>query len=371
MSDYLRMNSEKRERITSIDALRAVTLFGILIVHSVGGYGLKYNMVYTTVDSILYNFNKLFLVDKCNEIFVALFGVSFYLILRNPRNSSAKFVWRCFLLVLIGIFNQLFCTYDALMWYGLCGMTLVFFRDLKPKYLIIISACLLLAHYFVVSPLQLGTKLFGDAHADRYGVDKSFWDVVSYPYAVVDRIRLQLNRGVFYTPALFLFGYWVAKIGFIEHVKERMTKRLLLTTWVIFIVSFIANYLQREFNLILFIITSLSGSAAYVCVLLYAYYHSDWCQRVLCKFEPYGKLGLTNYTLGGILGVIFINEFGLGLYKYGLTTVVLFFMAFFFFQAIFSYYWMRYFTYGPLEYIWRVATERKRIPFLRRKQPQR
>ena len=113
-----------------------------------------------------------------------------------------------------------------------------------------------------------------------------------------------------------------------------------------------------------------SASIAYASALLYAYYNCGYCNRILRLFEPYGKLGLTNYSIGGILGVIFINEFGMGLYKYPLTFIVLFFIVFFLVQAVFSYYWLRYFTYGPMEYVWRVATERKKIPFLRNQETQ-
>ena len=270
-------------------------------------------------------------------------------------------------MVLIGLFNKLLYTQDALMWYGICGIFLVFFRNLKPKYLITISVCLLVANYLLISPNSIGTYLLGPVVGNRYGVHKSFLDVLMYPDAVVDYLRSALNGALFYTLALFIFGYWIAKIGFIENIQDRMTKRLLLTIWCIFIVSFIANFKLQSFNLYLYIFSCFSASAAYASALLYAYYHSRIFKRVLSLLEPYGKLGLTNYSMGGILGVIFINEFGLGLYKYGLTTVILFFIAFYFVQAMFSYYWLRYFTYGPMEYIWRVATERKKIPFLRRR----
>lgn len=134
-----------RKRITSIDALRAFTLLGILIVHATNGFGLPYEKVLTSfLDIYCLLLNEFFLSSKCNTIFAILFGVSFYLILKNPKNSNAKFVWRCFLLALIGLFNKLFYTYDALMWYGICGMVLVLFRNFKPKYIIICCIGLLL-----------------------------------------------------------------------------------------------------------------------------------------------------------------------------------------------------------------------------------
>ncbi|MDD3037989.1 heparan-alpha-glucosaminide N-acetyltransferase domain-containing protein [Bacteroides sp.] len=133
----------KRERITSIDALRAITLLGILLVHTAGLFG--FNNEYNDFSSFLSGnvTSRLiyaFLPGRCSGIFSILFGVSFYLILRNPANSSKKFFWRCAILVLIGILNKLFYTYDALMWYGMCGMILVFLEiSLQKCYLFYLS----------------------------------------------------------------------------------------------------------------------------------------------------------------------------------------------------------------------------------------
>ena len=270
-------------------------------------------------------------------------------------------------MMLMGLFNILFFTYDVLMLYGFWGMVLVLFRNLKAKYLIALGVIILIVSTYL-SGFRLGDKLFGPL-ADislRYGKDKSFFDVVFYKLAVVDNLHIILNNGVLSTLAKFIFGYWIAKIGFIDYVQQRMTKRLLLTIWSVFIVCFLTKYLFHV-NIKLFeVVINYSASAAYASALLYAYYHSGFCNRILKLFEPYGRLGLTNYSMGSTFGVIFINEFGLGLYKYPLTFVVLFFIGFFLLQAVFSYYWLRYFTYGPMEYVWRVATERKRIPFLRK-----
>ncbi len=360
--------SASGKRITSLDALRAFTLLGILIVHANNGFGFSYDGIQTISDSYISVFNDLFLINKCNTIFAVLFGVSFYLILRNPKNSSSKFVWRCFLLALIGLFNKLFYTYDALMWYGLWGMILVLFRNLKPKYLILSCVCMLMLSV-VFAKFSIGDLLFGsNSNGGRYGVNKSFLDVLSYPYAVSDYVRTMLNDGGLGILARFLFGYWIAKIGFIENIDKQLKKNHVIILWSVFGILLGAELLMKVKDVHIILIGSLinySASLAYASVLLYAYYHCGMCKRILSLFEPYGKLGLTNYSLGGILGVIFINEFGLGLYKYGVTFIVLFFIAFFLLQALFSFYWLRYFTYGPMEYIWRVATERKMIPFRR------
>lgn len=359
--------ANSRKRITSIDALRAFTLLGILLVHAAFGYSFTSARLETTTDFLLLDVNDYFLASKCNKIFNALFGISFYLILRNPNNTSGKFVWRCFLLMLIGVLNKVVYLFDVLMWYGFWGMFLVFFRNMKPKWLITICVGMLLANSLVLSKLHLGTLLFGPVMGNKYAVGSSLIDVITYPSNIVDYLRAVLNSGIIGTLATFMLGYWIASIGFIEHLEERLTKRFLLITWIFFVVFFISDFLLRQHGIkSMRTFADYSGSVAYASALLYAYYHCGWCNRILKLFEPYGKLGLTNYSLGGILGVIFMGEFGFGLCRYPLTTVILFFIGFFLLQAVFSYYWLRYFTYGPMEYVWRVATERQPIPFLRK-----
>lgn len=356
-----------RQRITSIDALRAFTLLGILIVHAVLLFGLPYDGIQSSLDAVITKVNELFLVNKCNNIFAALFGVSFYLILRNPKNGNLKFAWRCMLLFLIGLFNILFFTYDVLMLYGFWGVVLVLFRNVRSRYLLIICVGLLFINAYL-SRFKFGDLLFGPTLGEKYGIDKSFIDVFSYPNVLVDYLHIVLNGSIFATLVKFIFGYWIAKIGFIEHLEERLTKRFLLTVWAIFLVLFFADRLVARYgngSILLRMLTDYSGSAAYASALLYAYYHCGICNKILEFFESYGRLGLTNYSMGSIFGVIFINEFGLGLYKYPMLFIVLFFIGFFLLQAVFSYFWLRYFTYGPMEYVWRVATERKKIPFLR------
>ena len=113
----------KSGRIESVDALRSVVLFGILLVHVNGGFGFAFDASsFTMCDNILRSAIYFLLSNRCAPIFSMLFGVSFYLILRNPFYSSSKFIWRCLLLIGIGLFNKLFYTYDALMWYGLWGI---------------------------------------------------------------------------------------------------------------------------------------------------------------------------------------------------------------------------------------------------------
>lgn len=349
----------QKGRITSIDALRALTLFGIIIVHTLNGFGFKSAYIIEGSDYYAARFIDLFLAHKCNTIFSILFGVSFYLILRNPANTTRKFIWRCFLLLLIGLINKIVYTYDALMWYGFCGMCLASIRNIKTRNVFIVFILLILLR-FAIKPFQLGTLLFGEVMTQRYGADSTLIDIICYPHAVKDYLRFVLNGGVFGTLALFVLGYWLARKGYIENLERVVTKYVVTTFWISYVICYILIHTYGYIS-VLVLINNYIATFAYATLVIYLYYHSRYARLLLEKMEPYGKLGLTNYSFQGIVGVILIGSFGLGLYQRSLSFALLVFIFFYFLQAVFSIYWLRYFRYGPMEYAWRVLTERKKI----------
>ena len=349
----------KTNRITSIDALRAVTLLGIIMVHAFDGFGHGAITPSSDIDEWLNWFIKTFLMSKSNTIFSLLFGVSFYLILRNPQNTSGKFLWRCFLLMLIGIVNKVFFTYDALMWYGIYGMMLVPVRYMKPKH-ILKFFCLLFMATVALQRLKIGNTLFGVAEGNRYAGNGTFMDVLTYPYAIQDYARGIFNHGVLAPYALFVLGYWLAVKGYIEKLEQIVTGKVVLICWVFYLVSFAlpdTGVLKHFFRRI----TIYGACFAYATSVIYLYYHSSGVHSVLRLLEPYGKMGLTNYSMQGIIGVCIIWQFTTGVWPYSLWGVVIVFIGVYLLQLVFSCVWLQYFRYGPLEYLWRAATERKII----------
>lgn len=353
----------KSKRITSIDALRALTLLGILLVHTKSGFGYSYLGDSYMIDKLANGFINLFLVHKCNIIFSVLFGISFFLILRNPNNTSGKFVWRCFLLMLIGLFNKFFYTYDALMWYGFWGMCLVSIRNLRDKSIFVVFVLLTILTA-ILRTFDLGDTLFAEHDIKRYVIGKSFSDLLLYPYSIFDYLRVVFNAGIFVTLSYFVLGYWLARVGIIEKLDTVVTKKVVILFWIGYIFSFVLK-LGIGSTHILRLINNYSASFTYSATLIYLYYHVGFMHSFLRRFEAYGKLGLTNYSMMGIWGVVMMSDFGLSLCTHNLFYALCFFLLFYVFQLFFSSVWLKYYRYGPLEYMWRVATERKLISMKR------
>ena len=70
-----------------------------------------------------------------------------------------------------------------------------------------------------------------------------------------------------------------------------------------------------------------------------------------------GRMALTNYISQSVVGVILFYGvgFGLGL-KFGLLQIEMLALLLFALQIAFSCLWLRYFRFGPLEWIWRMLT---------------
>ena len=240
-------------------------------------------------------------------------------------------------------------------------MVLVAFRNMDKRGLLAFSV-MFFSLSVVVSRFDLGTLIFGDVETHRYENGASFLSVVSYPYAVKDYLRIVFNGGVFSTLAKFLFGYWLAMEGFVEDIENKLSIKHVAILWLLFIMLFVIWFVLKTKGIPgLKPCLNITASFAYASTFLYFYYHSVILRRVFSFFESYGKLGLTNYSIGGILGVCIMNDFGMGFHHHSLTFVLFFFVTFFMFQALFSWLWLKYFKYGPLEYLWRAGTERKWI----------
>jgi uncharacterized protein len=75
-----------------------------------------------------------------------------------------------------------------------------------------------------------------------------------------------------------------------------------------------------------------------------------------------GKMAFTNYFLQTIICTIFFYGYGMGYYGRFILAELYFFVAeVWLIQIVFSVFWMRYFEYGPLEWLWRCLVQVKWI----------
>lgn len=80
--------------------------------------------------------------------------------------------------------------------------------------------------------------------------------------------------------------------------------------------------------------------------------------------RPVGQMAFTNYTVQSIMCNIIFVGIGFGLFGrleyYQLYYVV---AAVWALEIIWSHIWLRYFRFGPMEWVWRSLTYWKKQPF--------
>ncbi len=91
------------------------------------------------------------------------------------------------------------------------------------------------------------------------------------------------------------------------------------------------------------------------------YTHST-SQKILILLVPQGHMALTNYLMQTLLGIFTFSQVGFGFQSLGPAAWTLFALAVFTGQVILSTIWIKYFQYGPMEWIWRQLTYGKRLP---------
>jgi len=86
-------------------------------------------------------------------------------------------------------------------------------------------------------------------------------------------------------------------------------------------------------------------------------YRSGWVNWLMKAFANVGQMAFTNYLMQSIICTWFFFGYGFDFYNklrfYQLYYVVL---GVWVFQIIFSSIWLRYFRFGPFEWVWRSLT---------------
>lgn len=278
-----------------------------------------------------------------------LFGVSFYLILNNPTYSARKFAWRCVLLMVIGLFNKIFYTYDALMWYGVWGLVLLSLRNLPTRAILFISISAFALATFL-KQFHLGDILFQPPN--RYIENYTLGDILSYPlpYTICGYLHEAFNSGILGSFSVMSFGYWCAKKQLMYSIKEWATWKSSLTLFIVYMAFYKGGWYMHIPMMTK--IGAIFGAMFMATLFLYIY---TLLNRRITLLEAYGRMGLTNYSFQGIIGVCSLTLF-LFPNRVDFPYILSYFIGIYIFQCLFSYYWLKYFKFGPMEYLWRSLT---------------
>lgn len=399
------MSTTKAPRIEIIDSLRGFALAGILICHMVEQYlGAAPTETHRAAvssgisDQIIDAFIGIFLRGKFIALFSFLFGLSFFIQMDNGakkgKSFGGRFLWRLLLLLGIGYIHSLFYRGDILTIYAMLGIALIPFYKLNIKWVLGFAALLFLGlGRYIVFYLTQGDHLFLDVDAmdmtsthvsDYYNTVKSgsLMDVFGTNSweGHLDKMNFQygtFGRGYF-TFAFFLVGLYVGRSGFFKRFREskKFTKKVLIGSSILFVVSlaitagaFLSMGQDVQMNswpamigLSGYDLINVAMTLIYI-VLFVILYRKAKAEKWLLKLAPYGRMALTNYVAQSFLGTLLLYGWGLG-YLDEISNTLAFSLAIILIivQARVSKIWLKYYKYGPLEWLWRSLTFLKVFP---------
>jgi uncharacterized protein len=361
---------------------------------------------------------EVFFHGTMRGMFSMLFGASALLILekytpKSDPGSAAEYYFRRLLaLFLFGLFNAYILLWpgDILYTYALAGMFVFPLFRLSPKRMITV-ACIIMLLFSLKSswqkqhPMRLkeaadaaisaGTRASEDQKADldawksfemkqsmahkRAEADGQaactlgdFGTLFFFNAGVVYFLETEFTYDFFFLDAFcfMLIGMALFRLGILSGTKSR--RFYLLLSLAGFVIGFpiylhaASIKVESQFNPYLIALKEpfnleqfgrLGLTLGYI-GLLNLIFKLPITSRLSGLLAPVGRMAFTNYLMQSIICGLIFSGFAFGMFnklqRFELYYVV---VAVWIFQLVFSHLWMRSFTTGPFEWLWRSAAK--------------
>lgn len=425
------------DRIKTLDMLRGVALLGILLMNIPGFSMPDYSFEAFRNSPATLNFwvnavITVFFEGKMRALFGMLFGAGVLLFVMKKEQTGQPvhglFYRRMFWLVLFGLFHAHVILWigDILYLYGVCGMLVYLFRNMKPKYLVLgvplvavigfVAGTLFyqnirakrIAYVEAVTAQQQNQTLTDaqnnalatwreieltmipnreDAKKNTEKMKSGYSTVASYlrPLAFDGQTKF-LPMEIPDSLALMLLGLALFKWGFFtgNWSKQDYWKVVKIGYGVglpLVIYSFyygFKNYSTLEANLarmeqvainwvgLIYPFQRICLVMAHAAALILLY-QSGVLQNLFRRLAAVGQMAFTNYIMHSVICTLFFFGYGLNFYGrlefYQIYYVVL---AIWVLQLLLSPVWLRAYWFGPLEWLWRSLTYWRLQPMRRR-----
>lgn len=391
------------ERIEILDVLRGFALFGILLVN-MGLFIHPFQYVTqpithaNSLDAAAGWLIRVLAEGKFYSLFSLLFGMGFMIQMERAAAKGRPFLpvylRRSLALLLIGFLHaSLIWIGDILMVYALVGLLLIFFRQMRPRRLLIWAAVLLLLPTLFLTAvgglMQLGSQdpavaaqvqeviaaqqaqtaqdiaaaytVYGEGNFAQITAQRlaDLGDLWLYNLFVVPNVLAMFLLGVYFTkqriladlsshrPLLRRMLLWGGSVGLILNILYAtlisQVDRTLPTT-----ATLVATFAQAIGAPLLML--------GYVGGLGLLWLRPTWQAR-LHRLAPAGRMALTNYLMQSVIATTIFYGYGLGLFgQVGAAAGLLLTVAIYAVELTWSGPWLARFRFGPAEWVWRTLT---------------
>ena len=393
------------QRIVAIDLLRGFALLGILIMN-IQGFAMPAAAYFNPTaygdlagaNRWAWVFSHIFADQKFMTIFSLLFGVGIILLTTRleERGQSAWGVHyrRNFWLLLFGVAHAyLFWSGDILVLYAVCAVVVFWFRRLSPGWLIAGGLFSLAVPSALVWfggatmaywPPEVYAEMLADWQPEAVTIQE---ELAAYRGGWLAQMEARLPQSLeFQTSALFFWGFWRAGglmlVGMALYKWGVATARRsprFYATMAIFgllvglstVTYGVRQNFAHEWDLAFSRLGpgfqfnywgSLLVSSGYIgLVMLWAQWGG--LAKLQTALAAVGRMALSNYLLHTLIATTIFYGHGFGLFgsveRAGQVIIVLVIWAF---QLVWSPIWLRYFRFGPAEWLWRSLTYWKPQP---------
>ncbi|WP_440446420.1 DUF418 domain-containing protein [Neobacillus bataviensis] len=314
-------------RIDTLDYLRGFALMGIILVNIIPLLSVTPPEP-TSLDVSYWRLLYLFVEGRFYTIFTFLFGVGFYLFISRAnakgKNGYVLFMRRILALFIFGLIHVQFQQGEALSIYAICGLFILpFYKANKIVNLVFGTVMLIVLSIF-------SNKIF-------MVVPLMLLGIAAGQFQVFERIAHRLKGIVIFTSIMAVLS-GMGLIYQYQHLSVMTAPNNL--------------EVQRFYNIGITIGPIVSAFYIGVFILLL---QIPIVRKVLSPLKSYGRMALTNYVSQTAL-ILLAGE-ALNLFNRITYVQSLFLcMAIYIIQLIFSTLWLRFFRFGPLEWIWRMVT---------------
>ena len=361
-SDWRPVTGEERYR--SLDILRGLALFGVLMVNLTDfRMPLLGRDPYTGMaNGIVKTLIRIVLEFKAITIFSFLFGVGMAIQAERRDGNAAAFLRRRlgWLLVFGVIHLLLIWNGDILMLYAVCGLLTLPFLRLPNSALWQLGAAAILWPEFLPWVGQLPSRevsamLATKAHV-AYG-SGGYFAALQFRWEETQLLIVQLLLAILpRTLGLMLLGVAAWRSCIFQDPKRY---RRWLT--IAFLVSapvgavLVCFWFYSVFSPLLLALAYVTGFLLWMA--------PRYAPR-LPRVAALGQMALTNYLMQSVvLGLVFYG-YGLGLYgKLGALATACIGVALYAAQLQASFWWLQCFQFGPAEWLWRSLTYGRRQEF--------
>jgi len=379
----------KSSRLEIVDGLRGYALFGLFLVHMTGYFEL-YNA--RPVPSLVQDTVLWLFLGKSFSLLAVCFGFSFFIMMDGARRRgqpfAARFAWRLAILFVIGLLHSLIYRGDIIAVLATAGFILIPFDRIRSNRTLLIVAIFLLLQPFLIIRILAGLAgydwawaeplFYDDGGAMRPSLFGTFGELLQ-----ANIVAGKFSKWAFYIETgriveilgLYLVGLVLGRVRFFAEPESFARARLwalILAIALIIPLSYIRPLACcHSRGPVYWADVMVSGwidlSGMVISLLVFLQLWLWGGDRILRTLVAPGRMTLTLYIGQSLVFVPVYYGFGLHLWdRITQPEALILGLAAFAAQLIFATIWFRHFHYGPLEWLWRVATKLSLdVPFRR------